>query len=49
MENTDTQGNILLRGGNGILIDGNTFTGNADKDVVIRNGTAQNVTGSNIG
>ncbi|MGM9682430.1 MAG: right-handed parallel beta-helix repeat-containing protein [Eubacteriales bacterium] len=49
MENTDTQGNILLRGGNGILIDGNTFTANADKNVVIRNGTAQNVTGSDVG
>lgn len=48
MENTDTQGCILIMGGNGINVDGNTFTNAAGSNVYIKDNVAQNVTGSNV-
>lgn len=48
METTDTQSCILIMGGNGITVDGNTFGNAASSNVYIKGNVAQNVTGSNL-
>ena len=48
MESTDQQRNILIVGGNGIQIDGNSFTNSAETHVYVKNGVAQNITGNDI-
>lgn len=49
MEQSDDQAHIIICGGNGISVDGNTFKSAAVSQVIIKDKVAQNVTGSNVG